>query len=130
MQLFMTKKLRISFFMSMGLIGFLAVFMGFGKTLPAAIRDVRTPSLIYIHGAFSFGWLCLFFIQATLIRYNNFRLHKFLGSFGLIIATGAALTMPAAGVFEVQKELLTEGPSAYSNIVGTVTTAIMFLGIV
>src|SRR5215471_9774883 len=130
MQLFVTKKLKISFFMGMALLGFLAVFIGFGKTLPPAIKDVRTPSLIFIHGAFSFGWLCLFFVQATLIRYNNFKLHKLFGLLGLVIALGAALTMPLAGVFEVQKELQTEGISAYSNMFGTVTTAIMFLGIV
>jgi hypothetical protein len=130
MHLAVTKKLKISFFMGMALLGFLAVFIGFGKTLPPAIRDVRTPSLIYIHGAFSFGWICLFFVQATLIRYNNFKLHKLFGLLGLVIAIGAALTMPLAGVFEAQKELKTEGISAYSNMTGTLTTAIMFLGIV
>jgi len=130
MYLTATKKIKISFFMGIALLGFLAVFIGFAKTLPPAIKDVRTPGLIYIHGALSFGWLCLFFVQATLIKYNNFKLHKLFGLLGLVIATGAALTMPPAGVFEVQKELQTDGVSAYSDMFGTVTTAVMFLGIV
>lgn len=116
--------------MGMALLGFFAVFIGFGKTLPPAIKDVRTPGIIYIHGALSFSWLCLFFVQATLIRNNNFKLHRLFGMSGLVIAIGAALTMPIVGVFEVQKELPAQGASAYSDIVGTVTSSIMFLGIV
>ncbi len=117
--------------MSIGLVGFLAVFIGFGKTLPPVIRDVRTPIIVYIHGAFAFGWLCLYFIQATLMRYNNFRLHKILGILGIFIAIGAALTMLPAGVHQVQKDLYRGlGEASYSNIVGVATTAIMFLTIV
>ncbi|HEX2846126.1 MAG TPA: hypothetical protein VHN59_06230 [Chitinophagaceae bacterium] len=117
--------------MSIGLVGFFAVFVGFGKTLPPAIRDERTPISIYIHGAFAFCWLCLFFIQATLIRYNNFRLHKALGIFGAFIAIGTALTMLPAGVYQVQKDLDKGlGEASYSNIVGVVTNATIFLAIV
>jgi hypothetical protein len=130
--MYLTRTARkISFFMSIGLVGFLAVFIGFGKTLPPAIRDFRTPRLIYIHGAFAFSWVCLFFIQATLIRYNNFRAHKVLGFLGIFIAIGTALTMLPAGVYQVQKELNTgSGEASYSNMVGVATTAIMFLAIV
>ena len=122
---------KISFYMGIGLVGFLAVFIGFAKTLPPAIRDVRTPLIVYIHGTMAFGWLCLYFIQATLIRYNNFRLHKALGPLGIFIAIGTALTMLPAGVYQVQNDLNRGvGEASYSNMVGVTTTAIMFLTIV
>lgn len=125
------KRARISFFMGMGIVGFLAVFIGFGKTLPPAIRDFTTPVLLYIHGGFAFGWLCLFFIQATLVRYNNFKVHKILGVLGIFIAIGTALTMLPAGVYDVQKDLNNGlGEAAYSNMVGITTSAIMFLSLV
>ena len=117
--------------MSIGLVGFFAVFIGFSKTLPPAIRDVRTPLIIYIHGAIALGWLCLYFVQATLMRYNNFGLHKALGFFGIFIAIGTALTMLPAGVYQVQNDLNRGvGEASYSNMVGVTTTAIMFLTIV
>lgn len=117
--------------MGIGLVGFLAVFIGFGKTLPPVIKDGNAPVSIYIHGAFAFSWLCLFFIQATLIRYNNFRMHKVLGILGIFIATSTALTMLPAGVYQVQKDLNNGlGEASYSNIIGVVTGATIFLAIV
>lgn len=130
----MAQKLttgRISFFMTIGLIGFVAVFIGFGKTLPPAIRDVKTPSIVFIHGAFAFGWLCLFFIQATLMKLNNFRAHRALGFLGLFIAIGTAMTMLPAGATTVQKNLNEGlGETSYSSLVGVATSAVMFLAIV
>lgn len=122
---------KISFFMGIGLVGFLAVFIGFAKTLPPAMRNVKTPTIVYIHGAFAFGWLCLFFIQATLMRYNHFRLHKTLGIMGIFVAAGAAVTMLPAGVYEVQKNLDKGlGEMSYSSIVGVATSAVIFFTIV
>src|SRR5690349_13957694 len=116
---------KISFFMGIGFVGFLAVLIGFGKTLPPAMKDAKTPALLYIHGAFAFSWLCLFIIQATLMNNNNFRLHKILGVLGIFIAIGAALTMLPAGVYQVQRELQRgAGEATYSSIVGVVTSAV------
>jgi hypothetical protein len=121
-------KRKISFFMIIGLVGFLAVFIGFGKTLPPAIRDTSTPTILYIHGAFAFGWLCLFFTQASLVRYNKVRLHKTLGILGIFIAIGTALTMMPAGVYQVNNDLNSGvGEASYSSMVGVTTTAVMFL---
>jgi len=127
-----TKTTRqISFFMLIGLIGFLAVFIGFGKTLPPAIKDSSTPTILYIHGAFAFGWLCLFFTQASLIRYDNFRLHKTLGILGIFVAIGTALTMLPAGIYQVQTELKSgNGEASYSSMIGVTSSAFMFLSMV
>ncbi len=122
---------RISFFMAISLVGFLAVFIGFGKTLPPAIKDVKTPSIVFIHGAFAFAWLCLFFIQATLMNYNNFRAHRALGYLGIFIAIGTAMTMLPASASTVSKNLREGlGETSYSSIVGVATSAFMFLAIV
>ncbi len=117
--------------MIIGLIGFLAVFIGFGKTLPPAIKDSNTPTILYIHCAFAFCWLCLFFTQATLIRCDNFRVHKILGILGIFIAFGTALTMLPAGIYQVETELKSgSGETSYGNMIGVTTSAIMFLGMV
>ena len=117
--------------MGMGLVGFFAVFVGFGKTLPPAIRDPTTPVALYIHGALAFSWLCLFFIQATLIRFDNFRLHRILGVLGIFIAIGTALSLMPAGVYQVQLELdRGSGESSYSTMVGVATSATIFLSLV
>ena len=125
------KKSGLSYFMLMGIIGFLAVLIGFGKTLPVTLRNLKTPQIIYIHAGFAFAWLCLFFIQATLIRLNNFPLHRILGFFGFFIAAGASITMLPAGVFQVQTDLNNGATdTAYSAILGVTTTSMIFLSLV
>ena len=125
------RRFELPFFMGMGLVGFFAVFVGFGKTLPSTIADLATPPIIYIHGAFAFAWVCLFFVQASLIRYHGYRLHTALGILGIFIAAGVAITMLPVGVYQVQRQLSKGiGEGSYATIAGVMTTAIMFLALV
>lgn len=128
-----TSTYKNLFFISIGTVGLLAVLIGFSKTfiIPVSKGSFTAPIIIYIHGAFAFSWISLFFIQATLIRYNNFQLHKKLGIIGVFIAIGAAATILPAGIFSVQKQLKQGlGETAFSSFLGTVTTAVMYLALV
>ncbi len=127
-----TKKRRSSFFFVMSLVGLCAVLIGFTKTLfiPVAAGSFKAPFAIHLHGAFAFGWVILFVIQTSLIRFKNYRLHKGLGILGVFMALGTAVTMLPAGVFAVEKELKQGlGEPAISNIVGVCTSAVIFLSL-
>jgi hypothetical protein len=127
-----TKRSRSSFFFVMSLVGLLAVFVGFAKTfiIPVAAGRFKAPFSVHLHGAFAFGWVILFVIQASLIRFKNYRMHMRLGILGVFMALGTAVTMLPAGVFAVEKELRQGlGETAISNIVGVSTSAVIFLSL-
>lgn len=127
------QKKKSSFFFVMGWIGLFAVLAGFAKTfiIPVSSGSFKAPVSIHVHGAFALSWIILFVVQTFLIRAKNYRRHIALGTFGLFLAIGTALTMLSAGVFVVERELKQGlGGTAYSGIVGVCTTAIIFLTLV
>jgi hypothetical protein len=69
------------------------VFAGFARTFFLAYLYAEphplapTETIFYIHGAIAAAWMALLIIQPTLIRQNNFALHKKLGSFGAVLAS-------------------------------------------
>jgi hypothetical protein len=127
------RKKRSSFFLIMGIVGLLAIHIGFAKTylMPVAQGNFKAPLVVYIHGALAFSWILLFFVQTVLIRVNNFRLHRTLGFSSFIIALGTAITTVLVGRYAVEKELANGlGETAISTIFGTITSAILFLSLV
>ena len=127
----MTRK--PSFFLVFAIIGILAAFIGFAKTffIPMGEGKFKAPVAVHVHGFFAFSWIILFLFQTSLIHFRKVSIHRVLGYFGVIVAIGVSLTMVPAGLFQVQKELK-EGISdtAYSNLIGVLTSGIMFLGFV
>jgi hypothetical protein len=122
-----------SFFFYMAIVGILAVLIGFARTFifPLAVGSFRAPAIIHIHGAFAFSWICLFMLQVLLIHMRNYKTHARLGILGLIIATGVSVTMIPAGLFAVQRDLQQGlGESAYSTIIGVLTSGAIFLALV
>jgi hypothetical protein len=124
-----SKRRRSSFFFVMSLVGLFAVLIGFTKTffIPVAAGSFQAPFSIHLHGAFAFGWVILFVIQTSLIRFKNYRLHMGLGMLGVFMALGTAITMLPAGIFQVENE--GSGPTAMSTIVGVCTSAVIFLSL-
>ncbi len=115
------------------MIGLVAVLIGFGKTfiVPVTNGTFSAPVAVYVHGAFAFSWIMLFLTQTWLIHRRKYNTHMFLGSFGIFIAIGAAFTMLPAGMYAANRGLRQGlGEIAISEIVGVVTSACMFLGIV
>ena len=126
------RKYR-SLYITIGIIGLAAALVGFSKTFifPVAAGTFTAPLIVYVHGAFTFGWVVLFLIQALLIKAENWKLHFRLGILGVVAAVGTAFTMPFVGRFQVERDLaLGLGETAISSILGTVSAATVFLGFV
>lgn len=127
------KPFKFSYFFCIAIIGLIAALIGFGKTFiaPVSAGTFSAPSIVYIHGAFAFSWIILFAIQTSLINLKKYRTHILIGTAGILIALGTALTMLPVGIYSANKQLKQGlGETAISGIVGVVTSAIMFLGIV
>ena len=117
----------------MAIVGLLAVLIGFAKTfiIPVATNSFTAPLLIHVHGAFAFAWILLFLTQTVLIHFHKYKIHQTLGIFGVFIAAGVMLTMVPAGLFVVQRDLKHGfGESAYSSLIGVITSGIMFFCLV
>lgn len=122
-----------SFFFVMAMIGLLAALTGFTKTfiLPMAAGTFTAPPVIHIHGAFAFAWILLFVIQNALIHFRKYHIHRVLGMTGLFIAAGVVITMVPAGLYAVHKELKQGlGHTAYSGLLGVITSGILFFALV
>ena len=128
-----TNNHKTKLFLSIGAIGLFAVLTGFSTTflIPLGKGTFKAPLIIYIHGAFAFSWICLFITQSLLVQTNNVRQHKFLGFLGIIIATGVTITIIPVGLYQVEKDLSQGlGQTAISPIIGTITSAIIFISLV
>jgi hypothetical protein len=67
------------------------VFSGFGLTYlkPMATGTLAPlPPAIHVHGLFYFSWMLLLISQAFLINVKSVQLHRTVGTFGIVIATG------------------------------------------
>ncbi len=132
----MTRQInnhRTKFFLTIGVIGLFAVLTGFSTTfiIPLGKGTFKAPVIIYVHGALAFSWICLFITQSFLIQNSNFTQHRLLGFLGAVIATGITITLIPVGLYQVQKDLGHGlGQTAISSIVGTITSAIIFISLV
>lgn len=127
------KRNKPSFFLIMGWIGIFSVLIGFSKTfiMPVSAGSFEAPFIIYLHGTFAFSWIILYLTQTHLIHSKSYRIHMTLGYWGIFLALGVAITMLPAGVYQVERELKEGlGETAISGILGTCTTAIIFLALV
>ena len=123
------KKKKNSFYLLIGIIGLLAVIIGFFTTYikPTFQGSLAIPIVVHIHGSFALCWILLFLVQTLAVKYRNFRLHKTLGYFGLFIAVGTITTLLPTGLFVVNRDLAKGlGETAVSQIVGITTTALLF----
>ena len=128
------KKIKKpSFFFITAIIGLIAVLIGFGKTfiVPVAEGKFSAPVVIHIHGAFAFSWILLFLIQTSLIHFRKYRVHQLLGIIGFFISVGVMITIISAEMNVVKRELdRGVGETAYSTLIGSVTSAVMFFSLV
>lgn len=128
-----TNNHKTKFFLAIGFIGLFAVLTGFSTTflMPLGKGTFRAPLIIYIHGAFAFSWICLFITQSLLIQNSNVRQHRLLGFLGVVIAIGITVTLIPVGLYQVKKDLGQGlGQTAISSIIGTITSAIIFVSLV
>jgi hypothetical protein len=99
--------------------------------MPLSKGTFKAPLMIYIHGALALSWILLFITQSLLIQNNNYKQHKILGFLGLAIAIGITITLIPVGLYQVERELSQGfGPTAISSLIGTITSAIIFMSLV
>ena len=121
------------FFVFIAGLAFFAIFTGFGKTfiIPLLSGSKSWPISIYIHAFFAFSWIFLFLVQSLLIKGRKYKLHASLGRWGIVIASGAVVTIISAGLFQVERELMEGlGQTAISTMVGVCSSAFIFLSFV
>ena len=127
------RKRKSKFFLTMGIVGLVAIFIGFSKPfiIPVAQQTFEAPLSIYVHALFSLAWVVLFTLQALFIHKKLFKLHIKLGIAGILIASVASFSLIPVAKFIIERDLkLGLGETAYSNSVGLLTTGIMFLTLV
>jgi hypothetical protein len=128
-----TKARNLSIYLAMGVIGILAVFVGFSKTffIPVSQGTFKAPVMVHVHGAFAFAWVIFYVLQTFLIHKRNLRTHRSVGWAGAFIAFGVGVTMVPVGLYQVERELkLGLGETAVSGIVGVITGGFMFIVLV
>lgn len=121
------------FYIAMGVVGLFAALTGFATTffMPVAAGTFHAPLVVYLHGACAFAWVIIFAIQPWLIRRRNFGQHKQLGYAGLGVAIGFAMTAMPVAAFATARDVASGGgETAVSTMVGTFTSALIFLGLV
>lgn len=124
-----TRLKNPSFFLCIAIVGLLAVLIGFAKTfiIPVSNGSFKAPTEIHIHGAFAFSWVVLFLIQTSLIHFRKYRFHQLLGILGFFISVGVMITIISAEMNVVKRELSRGvGETAYSTLIGSVTSALTF----
>lgn len=98
--------------------------------LPMSRGTFEGPSSAHVHGALLFGWLILTIIQTQLAAYRT-ALHRTIGWAALVLAPAVA-----ASTIWIGHEGATlgldrgDGPIAISGFLGSVTSPLIFLGIV
>ncbi|MBX2934281.1 MAG: hypothetical protein KF825_08545 [Ferruginibacter sp.] len=130
MQIQQINKNRLTFFTAIGMIGMIAILVGFLKTfiIPLISGTKTWPLAIYAHVFLVFGWVIIFLTQALLIQNKKYKTHIFIGSWAAFMAVGAAISIIPASLFQVERELKDGlGQTAISSIVGSFISATMFL---
>jgi len=120
-------------FLIIGIIGLIATLTGFSTTflIPLSNGTFKAPLVIYVHGFLAFTWICLFLVQSILVQQDNLKVHRLLGNFGFVIAVGITITLIPVGLYQVEKELSQGlGQTAISSIIGTITSALIFIMLV
>lgn len=128
-----SKTYKVSYFFVIAIIGLFAVLIGFAKTFifPVSNGSFSAPTVVYIHGAFAFSWILLFIVQTSLINFKKYETHIFIGTFGVLIAIGTAVTMLPVGIYAANKELSQGlGETAISGFLGVVTSTCTFSALV
>lgn len=121
------------FYLAMAWLAAAAALAGFSTTyfFPLAGHRFHGPVVAHLHGLLFFGWIALLIVQVSLVRRRNLRLHKRLGVAALFLAPAMAVTCTMMGLYAVSRDLAAGGgDSAYSQLVGVLTSMLLFLAFV
>lgn len=133
MQIRTENKSQLTFFTAMAVLGIIAILVGFLKTfiIPITSGTKTWPIAIYAHAIFVFSWVLIFLTQSLLIQNRKYKTHMIIGWLGAFIALGAAISIIPAALFQIDRELKEGlGQAAISPLIGSLTSATMFLTLV
>lgn len=93
----------------MGVAGIVVAIVGFSKTfiIPIFSGAFSAPALIFVHGAFLFGWVVFFATQTLWVHRRDVSLHKTMGWVGGGVAAGVVASTLAVGVLASQRTAAT-----------------------
>jgi hypothetical protein len=93
------------FYVGIGVLSLFYVALGFSYTyfIPMAQGKFSAPLLFHIHGTMYFAWILLIISQPLLVRFKNIRLHRRIGTAGLILAAGMFLIGIAMAIVSGQR---------------------------
>lgn len=119
------------FYLAFGLISLAAAITGFSTTyiLPMSRGAFSAPAVVHLHGSLCLTWVMLFIVQTVLVRGRRTPLHRQLGTLGIPIALGIVISGMATAFWATKRDLGT-GPIAYTTMIGTLTSLVIFAGFV
>jgi hypothetical protein len=124
------RSFQPSFFFWMTVIMACFVFSGFGLTYlkPMATGTLAPlPPAVHVHGLFYFSWMILLMAQAFLINVKNVQLHRSVGTFGIVIATGL-LIFGALITILFGRSVRDNPPADYHNLMYLSVVALISFG--
>jgi hypothetical protein len=92
-QVLTVRRREDAFYTAMAVAAIIVAATGFSGTIQREFAGTGKLSLlVHIHAAIAAAWLFLFLAQVRLIASNNFRLHRQLGTLGVLLAIAHVLT--------------------------------------
>lgn len=95
--------------------------------IPVSEGKFEAPLSVHVHGLFAFAWVILFLVQNAFIHLQKYILHRWFGWAGLVIAAGVAVTLIPVAMYTVDRDLVSLGGIAYSSLLGSITSGLLFL---
>jgi len=100
-----SRSSRPSFFTWMAFAMAFFIFGGFSMTYfqPVLTRTgLSYPPIVHLHGFIFFSWMILLIVQPALVNLGNVKLHRSVGTFGIVVASmlilmGTLITIMFAG---------------------------------
>jgi len=124
------KAVRSRYFFTAACVALAVAIVGFLKTffVPSVRGTFTAPLIIYVHGGFLFLWTVFFVVQTILIRKKKMKYHRLLGFWSFILVVCVAVSTMATGVYVMKRDTaLGLGEVAFSSLIGTFTTPIIFV---
>ena len=93
---------------------------------PMAAGAFEGPPRAHVHGALLTAWLLLVIAQAFLVR-KRLHLHRKLGWAALVLAPMITLSTVLVGAEGARRDIVRVGASGADQVIGTITTPLIFL---
>jgi Na+-transporting NADH:ubiquinone oxidoreductase subunit NqrE len=96
----LSRWLRRNFYFAMALVIAAAVIFGFSRTFANDLLypPYPRPWILYVHATLFVLWVLLFLTQTALVRARSVKLHRRIGTFGLLLGTFLPIVAIATAV--------------------------------